>query len=134
MKLSLLPGHAADRCPEGPLPGTQTHALAAAIKGTRGPRVRHLSGLARTTVFRRHRTLERFSSARAAIKIAMGYTSWNLAPAGAPWVLELYRVEWLVDGVWDPAGSILVVNEGEEILGPCAAVDQLASCRRPDLN
>ena len=30
----LLPGQAADRCPEGPLPGTQTHALAAATKGT----------------------------------------------------------------------------------------------------
>ncbi|SFU08508.1 hypothetical protein SAMN05660657_05527 [Geodermatophilus amargosae] len=55
-------------------------------------------------------------------------------PADAPWVLELHRVEWLVDGVWHPAGSILVINEGEEILGPCAAVDQLASCRRPDLN
>jgi hypothetical protein len=71
----LPSGRAADRSPEGPLPGTQTHALAAAIKGTRGPPVIHLSELACTSMCRRRRTLETFSSARAAIKIPMGYTS-----------------------------------------------------------
>src|SRR4051812_14718878 len=45
---------------------TQTHALAAAIKGTRGPRAIHLNGLARASVFRRRRTTRQFSSPRAA--------------------------------------------------------------------
>jgi hypothetical protein len=47
---------------------TQTHALAAAIRGTRGPRAIHLNGLTRASVFRRRRTTGAFSSPGAAIQ------------------------------------------------------------------
>jgi hypothetical protein len=57
-----------------------SRALTAAIKGTRGPRAIDLSGLIRTTVFRRRRTTGAFSSARAAIKIANCYTSLTPLP------------------------------------------------------
>jgi len=67
--------------PGGSFARKQTHALTAAIKGTRGPRVIQLSGLARTNVCRRRRTTPAFSSARAAIKIAVDHT-WCIS--GAP--------------------------------------------------
>src|SRR5215212_7029249 len=54
---------------------TQTRALTAAIKGTRGPRAKHLCGLSRTSDGRRRRTTGAFSAPRAAIKIAKDYTS-----------------------------------------------------------
>jgi hypothetical protein len=60
---------------------TQTRALTAAIRGTRGPRAKHLSGLSRTSDRRRRRTTAPFSSPEAAIKIAR-----NTPPASRPLV------------------------------------------------
>src|SRR3712207_9481396 len=54
--------------PGGSSARTQTHALAAAIRGTRGPRAIHLNGLSRASVFRRRRTTGAFSSPGAAIQ------------------------------------------------------------------
>ncbi len=63
-----------------------------------------------------------------------GHTSWNLAPAGAPWVLALYAAEWVADGVWHPAAPILLIDDGVDSVGPSAAIDRLADCRWHDLN
>src|SRR3954451_11288959 len=54
--------------PGGPSARTQTHALAAAIRGTREPRAIHLNGLTRTNVIRRRRTTGAFSSPGPAIQ------------------------------------------------------------------
>jgi hypothetical protein len=54
-----------------------------AIRGTRGPRAKHLCGLSRTSDGRRPRTTREFSPPEAATKIAKDYTSQSGALSAA---------------------------------------------------
>jgi hypothetical protein len=75
LKLSPSSRSVADGSPAGPLPGNRPTRSQQQSRGTRGPRAIHLNGLTRASVSRRRRTPTTFSSARAAIKIAIDRTS-----------------------------------------------------------